>query len=1005
MEKYEDLPIGIDLGTTFSCIGVYRNASVEIIPNEKGDRTTPSVVSFLDNDIYVGEQTEYKRIKDPKNKVYAVKRIIGRNYNDVEVQEDIKNFSYRIISDNNGRPLIEVNSNGIKKYSPEQISAKILNKLKESAESFLGQKIKKVVITVPAYFTERQKQATKNAGEIAGLEVIKIINEPTAASLAYGFGKYNKNYGKILNQNNIFDELSPLSNRSAPTPIIESNKKDCQNILVFDLGGGTLDVTLLELEEGDITVKSHSGKMHLGGEDFDNQLLQYCINQFRAKTSIDLNKEEFIKQKTRLKEHCEKAKKKLSQHDEVEIEVESIAKGKDLYLKITRAKFEDLCKNIFEKCKLPLEEVLKDSNCKPQDVDEIVLVGGSTRIPKIQQMLKDYFYGKELNKRLNPDEAVAYGATIEAAIQMGKYSDDVSLLDVCPFSLGIAVINNQDNKDEDLLMSKVIKRGSKLPCKKMEIFNPAQDYQKSILFRVYEGENRYVKNNYLLGKFKLINLPMKPRDEVDLEVTFDLDEDSILTVTAVEKDNKSNFNSIVIKNDKGGLSKNEIEEAKIIQSEENSIKDLDPAIVLERNYKKEINSLYKEINTLTDPQEQFYAIRKLQNCIEAFINTFDKNNMENETYRQKMYYYLTYLFNCFSSLLNFKNLISIEEKDEIFLKVKNYLELFKEKGTSYGSSLVKIFKDNDNDIFGEFIIQILGYYSQRATEYYSDFRSNEKKNAKHFLEEALSIIRKYTVYEKIKDNSELLDRFNSINDNINELLNILKAESIEKYCTSFSKDILIKEDEFTTEEKKLDILDRFKDALAFLKNPHKRADKLLKAIYLANIAKIEYKMFNSNNYDALLKMIEDCISLKLDVPRGCGEQTEEPQLLWFKEICDIKLEIEKKQAQAKINPKEEENKIKEELKTTLDEINAYYIKGKIDFFFYILKYQKPIGLTEDLTFKTRKDLEDAYNQEPKKFLKKLRKLYNPVRYKGDKEEGQKLYVIMQEIQKLINEYE
>ena len=1005
MEKYEDLPIGIDLGTTFSCIGVYRNASVEIIPNEKGDRTTPSVVSFLDNDIYVGEQTEYKRIKDPKNKIYAVKRIIGRNYNDVEVQEDIKNFSYRVISDNNGRPLIEVNSNGIKKYSPEQISAKILNKLKESAESFLGQKIKKVVITVPAYFTERQKQATKNAGEIAGLEVIKIINEPTAASLAYGFGKYNKNYGKILNQNNIFDELSPLSNRSAPTPIIESNKKDCQNILVFDLGGGTLDVTLLELEEGDITVKSHSGKMHLGGEDFDNQLLQYCINQFRAKTSIDLNKEEFIKQKTRLKEHCEKAKKKLSQHDEVEIEVESIAKGKDLYLKITRAKFEDLCKNIFEKCKLPLEEVLKDSNCKPQDVDEIVLVGGSTRIPKIQQMLKDYFYGKELNKRLNPDEAVAYGATIEAAIQMGKYSDDVSLLDVCPFSLGIAVINNQDNKDEDLLMSKVIKRGSKLPCKKMEIFNPAQDYQKSILFRVYEGENRYVKNNYLLGKFKLINLPMKPRDEVDLEVTFDLDEDSILTVTAVEKDNKSNFNSIVIKNDKGGLSKNEIEEAKIIQSEENSIKDLDPAIVLERNYKKEINSLYKEINTLTDPQEQFYAIRKLQNCIEAFINTFDKNNMENETYRQKMYYYLTYLFNCFSSLLNFKNLISIEEKDEIFLKVKNYLELFKEKGTSYGSSLVKIFKDNDNDIFGEFIIQILGYYSQRATEYYSDFRSNEKKNAKHFLEEALSIIRKYTVYEKIKDNSELLDRFNSINDNINELLNILKAESIEKYCTSFSKDILIKEDEFTTEEKKLDILDRFKDALAFLKNPHKRADKLLKAIYLANIAKIEYKMFNSNNYDALLKMIEDCISLKLDVPRGCGEQTEEPQLLWFKEICDIKLEIEKKQAQAKINPKEEENKIKEELKTTLDEINAYYIKGKIDFFFYILKYQKPIGLTEDLTFKTRKDLEDAYNQEPKKFLKKLRKLYNPVRYKGDKEEGQKLYVIMQEIQKLINEYD
>ena len=994
MEKYEDLPIGIDLGTTFSCIGVYRNASVEIIPNEKGDRTTPSIVSFLDNEIYVGEQTEYKRIKDPKNKVYAVKRIIGRNFDDAEVQEDIKNFSYKVISDNNGRPLIEVNSNGTKKYSPEQISAKILNKLKESAESFLGQKIKKVVITVPAYFTERQKQATKNAGEIAGLEVIKIINEPTAASLAYGFGKYNNNFGKILNQNNFFDEMPPLSNRSAPTPIMEADKKDCQNILVFDLGGGTLDVTLLELEEGD-----------LGGEDFDNQLMQYCINQFRAKTSIDLNKEEFLKQKTRLKEHCEKAKKKLSQHDEVEIEVESIAKGKDFYLKITRAKFEDLCKNIIEKCKLPIEEVLKDSNCKPQDVDEIVLVGGSTRIPKIQQMLKDYFYGKELNKRLNPDEAVAYGATIEAAIQMGKYSEDVALLDVCPFSLGIAVVNNNDSKDQDLLMSKVIKRGTKLPCKKMEIFNPAEDYQKSILFRVFEGENQYVKNNYLLGKFRLINLPMKPKDEVEFEVTFDLDEDSILTVTAVEKDNKSNFNSIVIKNDKGGLSKNEIEEAKIKQNEENSNKDLDPAMILERNYKKEINNLYKEINTLTNPQEQFYAIRKLQNCIETFINTFNKDNMENETYKQKMYYYLTYLFNCFSSQLNFTNLISIEEKDEIFLKVKNYLEIFKKNGTSYGSTLVKIFKDNENYIFGEFIIQILGYYSQRATEYYSNHISNEKKNAKHFLEEALSIIRKYSVYEKVKDNSELLDRFNSINDNINELLNILKAESIEKYCTSFSKDILIKEDEFTTEEKKLDILDRFKDALAFLKNPKKRADKLLKAIYLANIAKIEYKMFNSNNYDALLKMIEDCISLKLDVPQGCGEQTEEQQLLWFKEICDIKLEIEKKKDEAKNNPKEQENKIKEELKPTLNEINSYYKMGKFDFFFYILKYQKPIGLKDDLTFKTRKELEDAYNQEPKKFMKKLRKLYNPVRYKGDKEEEQKRFVIMQEIQKLLNDYD
>ena len=342
MEKYEDLPIGIDLGTTFSCIGVYRNAAVEIIPNEKGDRTTPSIVSFLDDNIYVGEQTEYKRLKDPKNKIYAVKRIIGRNFDDKEVQEDISKFSYTVKNDYN-RPQIEINSNGIKRYSPEEISAKVLAKLKQSAESFLQQKIKKVVITVPAYFTERQKQATKNAGKIAGLEVIKIINEPTAASLAYGFGKcQNNNGGKLLGKNIVIDNVTTY--RSNFYSENNNNKKETQNILVFDLGGGTLDVTLLELEEGDITVKSHSGKMHLGGEDFDNILVQYCIEQFKSKTSIDLNKEEFLKQKLRLKEHCEKAKRELSYKNETEIEVESIANGKDLYLKITRAKFEDLCK-------------------------------------------------------------------------------------------------------------------------------------------------------------------------------------------------------------------------------------------------------------------------------------------------------------------------------------------------------------------------------------------------------------------------------------------------------------------------------------------------------------------------------------------------------------------------------------------------------------------------------------------------------------------------------------
>ena len=1002
MEKYEDLPIGIDLGTTFSCIGVYRNAAVEIIPNEKGDRTTPSIVSFLDNEIYVGEQAEFKRLKDPKNKIYAVKRIIGRNFNDNEVQDDIKKFSYTVKSTNNNRPEIEVISNGIKKYSPEEISAKVLAKLKQSAESFLQQKIKKVVITVPAYFTERQKQATKNAGEIAGLEVIKIINEPTAAALAYGFGKCqnNNNGGNLLGKSIVIDNISQQTYRSNfySENNNNNNDKETQNILVFDLGGGTLDVTLLELEKGDITVKAHSGKMHLGGEDFDNIIVEYCIQQFKLKTSIDLNNQEFIKQKLRLKEHCEKAKRELSYKAETEIEVESIAKGKDFFLKLTRAKFEDLCKDIFNLCKEPILEVLEKSKVDKNEIDEIVLVGGSTRIPRIQFMLKEFFNGKEPNKRLNPDEAVAYGATIEAAIQMGDYAEDVVLLDVCPFSLGIAVVDSNNIDDPDLLMSKVINKGTKLPCKKVQYFQPAHDYAKKLLFQVYEGENKYIKNNYPLGKFKLKGLPHKKKEDVHLDVTFELDEDSILTVTAVDRDNKSNSNSIVIKNDKGGLSRNEIETAIKKHEEETLGKDLEPALAIEKNYKSEILKLINKVNTLTDQEEQYSCLQLLQQSIENFISTFNKDISDNFTYKMKMHFYLTYLFNVYSLLLNFKLLLSEEEKEDIISKVKNYLSIFANKGTSFASSLIKIFKDNDDDIFGEFCIQILGYYSQRGTEYYSN---NEKKNSKHYLEECLSIIEKYYIKERVKNNSELLDRFLSIYDNCNEMLNIIKADSIEKYCKSFSKDILIKENEFTTEEEKLDILDRFKDALSFVKEPKKRADKLLKAIYLANIVKIEYKMFNSNNYDTLLKMIDDCVQLKLEVPQGCGA----PDLLWFNEICDIKTEIEEKERKAKENPKDEEKQIKQGLKDILEKLDKKFKQGKIIFFFYILSEHKPIGLEDDLIFKTPMELEYAYNLDKKKFMKKLRRLYKPVRYKGNKDEEQKLHSIMQEISMKLNDFE
>ena len=1003
MEEFECLPIGIDLGTTFSCIGVYRNAAVEIIPNEKNDRTTPSIVSFLDNEIYVGEQTEYKRLKDPKNKIFAVKRIIGRNFKDNEVQEDIKNlFTYKVIEDEKGRPKIEVDSNGVKRYSPEEISAKILSKLKQSAESFLQKKIKKVVITVPAYFTERQKQATENAGKIAGLHVIKIINEPTAASLAYGFGKHQNNKTNDLLGKSFFfcdgsntKELFTYRSNTNFSENSQNFEKETKKIIVFDLGGGTLDVSLLELEEGDISVKAHSGIMHLGGEDFDNILVKYCVSQFYKKTRIDLNKKEYIKQILRLKEHCEKAKRVLSYETEAVIEAESIANGKDLLLKISRAKFEELCKDLFIRIKEPLNKVFAISKEKKENIDEIILVGGSTRIPKIQSILKEYFNKNELNNKLNPDEAVAYGATIEAAMEMGKFAEDVTLLDVCPFSLGVATREEKYYKENGLTMTKIIEKGTKLPIKKTKKFMPAFDFSNSLLIEIFEGENKFANDNYPLGKFKLMDIPYKKKEEVNIDITFELDENSILTVTGIIKENNCS-NSIVIKNDKGGLSKNEIEEAKIKNYNETKGDDLEPAMIIERNYKKEISYLMDKINSEIDLKELYGHLINLKSTIENFINSFNNDLLDNHAYKEKMHFYLIYLFNAYSYLLNLNELLPTEEKENIIRKTKKYLEIFEKSGTNFCRSLVYIFIKNEDDIFGELCIQILGYYSQRGTELYSN---NEKKYAKHYIEEALLINENFSVEKRIEKNSELQYKHESILDNCIELINILKAESLEKYCKSFSQNNLISENEYTNEEQKLDILDRFKEALRYLKEPKKRADKLLKAIYIANIIKIEYKMFNSNNYDTLLKMIEKCVNLKLEVPEGC----EANDLDWFDEICKYKVEIEKKQQKLSENPKEEDNKIKENLKEIINNINKKFNEGKINFFYYILTEHEPNGLDSSLIFKNINEFKEYYNNcDKNKFIKKLNRLYNPQRYKGDKIEERKIHLIMQEISMKIN---
>lgn len=682
-------------------------------------------------------------------------------------------------------------------------------------------------------------------------------------------------------------------------------------------------------------------------------------------------------------------KRILSFKEEDEVIYESIIDGKDLIIKITRANFVKLCEDLFKECLEPIEEVLKVSKLDKKDIDEILLVGGSTRIPYIKDvLLKNFFQGKvTINNKLNPDEAVAYGATIEAALELGEYSEDITLLDVCPFSLGVAIKNYKD-PEKGLKMYKMIEKGTKLPYSHEEKnFQPAS-LSSRVKIEVYEGESSYVKDNYPLGNFYLENIPKDNRKN-KINIIFDLSSNAILTVKAVVIENNST-NSIRIKNDKGGLSKNEIEEAKKKQENETSGQDVENEMKNERNYKNEIKELINTINNSFDPYKKFCYLKKLANTIEIFVGSFNKEITD--VYNEKMYFYLKVLFVAYYFLFSL-NLLEENEKKDITLKIKKYLEIFEKSGTSYCPSLVNIFINNDDDFFGDLCIQILGYYSARGTDYYVD---NKKNYAIHYLEEALLINKKFSVEKRIENNEELEEKFNSIKDNCEELINIIKAEIIQKYFPGFSTYFLIKEDKFNTEEI-IDILDRFNEALKYLENPKKKEDKMLKALYLANIIKIQYKILNSNNYGALLKMIEECINLKVQAPKGCSSDLE-----WFDTICEYKEEIEDKIKTLEENPEIEDNNVKEKVKDDLNDINEKFNEGEISFLYHIITNHEPHGLPDEYKFKNIKELENAYNSDKKKFIKEIRKKYNSQRCSGDKEEERKNKEIYEEILKKLN---